>query len=60
MVKEVTVTLNRMLDVNYYPLAEIERSAKQHRAIGIGVQGLADAFILMRLLDTFFMLWMFC
>uniref|UniRef100_A0A0N5ALJ3 Ribonucleoside-diphosphate reductase n=1 Tax=Syphacia muris TaxID=451379 RepID=A0A0N5ALJ3_9BILA len=48
VVKEVTVILNRMLDVNYYPLAEIESSAKKHRVIGVGIQGLADAFVLMR------------
>ncbi|VDD85721.1 unnamed protein product [Enterobius vermicularis] len=46
--KKVTYTLNKMIDVNYYPLSETELSAKRHRAIGIGVQGLADAFLLMR------------
>lgn len=46
--KVVTRNLNKIIDVNYYPLPEAERSNKRHRPIGIGVQGLADAFILMR------------
>ena len=45
----VTKNLNKIIDVNYYPVPEAERSNKRHRPIGIGVQGLADAFILMRL-----------
>lgn len=40
--------LNRVIDVNYYPVPQAERSNKRHRPIGIGCQGLADAFILMR------------
>ncbi|XP_067841662.1 ribonucleoside-diphosphate reductase large subunit [Heptranchias perlo] len=40
--------LNKIIDVNYYPVPEAEYSNKKHRPIGIGVQGLADAFILMR------------
>jgi ribonucleoside-diphosphate reductase subunit M1 len=44
----VTRNLNKIIDVNYYPVVEAERSNKRHRPIGIGVQGLADAFILMR------------
>ncbi|KAI2800291.1 Ribonucleoside-diphosphate reductase large subunit [Blomia tropicalis] len=48
IVKVVTNNLNRIIDVNYYPLPEAERSNKRHRPIGIGVQGLADTFILMR------------
>ncbi|XP_059474127.1 ribonucleoside-diphosphate reductase large subunit [Neocloeon triangulifer] len=51
--KEVTKTatknLNKIIDVNYYPVPEAERSNKRHRPIGLGVQGLADTFILMRL-----------
>jgi ribonucleoside-diphosphate reductase subunit M1 len=43
-----TRNLNRVIDVNYYPLEECKRSNFRHRPIGIGVQGLADAFILMR------------
>lgn len=46
--KVITRNLNRIIDINYYPLPEAERSNKRHRPIGIGVQGLADAFILMR------------
>lgn len=44
----VTRNLNRIIDVNYYPVPEAEKSNKRHRPIGIGVQGLADTFILMR------------
>lgn len=44
----VTVNLNKVIDVNYYPVEEARRSNMRHRPIGIGVQGLADAFILMR------------
>ncbi|XP_062910861.1 ribonucleoside-diphosphate reductase large subunit isoform X2 [Mobula hypostoma] len=40
--------LNKIIEVNYYPVPEAELSNKKHRPIGIGVQGLADAFILMR------------
>lgn len=46
---KVTKNLNRVIDLNYYPVKEAENSSKQHRPIGIGVQGLADAFILLRL-----------
>lgn len=68
VVKVATRNLNKIIDVNYYPIVEVrlifvqpekilvfassclqaERSNKRHRPIGIGVQGLADAFILMR------------
>lgn len=44
----VTRNLNRVIDVNYYPVQEAENSNMRHRPIGIGVQGLADAFLLMR------------
>ncbi|KAL9973373.1 hypothetical protein ACROYT_G019824 [Oculina patagonica] len=44
----VTRNLNKIIDINYYPVKEAERSNKRHRPIGIGVQGMADAFILMR------------
>ena len=47
--KVVTRNLNKIIDVNYYPVQEAERSNKRHRPIGIGVQGLADAFMLMRM-----------
>lgn len=46
--KVVVRNLNKVIDRNYYPVPETERSNKKHRPIGIGVQGLADAFILMR------------
>jgi len=45
--KIVTKNLNRVIDVNYYPIQEALNSNLRHRPIGIGVQGLADAFILM-------------
>ncbi|KAI8969730.1 ribonucleoside-diphosphate reductase large chain [Pilobolus umbonatus] len=48
VVKVITRNLNKIIDVNYYPVAEAERSNKRHRPIGLGVQGLADAFMLMR------------
>ncbi len=46
--KVVTRNLNKIIDINYYPVQEAENSNKRHRPIGIGIQGLADAFILMR------------
>ncbi len=45
----ITKNLNKVIDVNYYPVEEARRSNVRHRPIGIGVQGLADAFILMRM-----------
>ena len=45
--KAVTNNLNRVIDINFYPTEKTERSNFRHRPIGIGVQGLADAFILM-------------
>lgn len=45
----ITKNLNRIIDINYYPIPEAEKSNKRHRPIGIGVQGLADTFILLRL-----------
>ncbi len=46
--KVITKNLNKVIDVNYYPVPEAKNSNMRHRPIGIGVQGLADAFILMR------------
>lgn len=46
--KVVTRNLNKVIDINYYPVPEARKSNMRHRPIGIGVQGLADAFILMR------------
>jgi len=45
--KVVTNNLNRVIDINFYPTKKTEKSNMLHRPIGIGVQGLADAFILM-------------
>lgn len=45
----VTKNLNKIIDINYYPVPEAKKSNLRHRPIGIGVQGLADAFILLRL-----------
>ena len=44
----VTRNLNKVIDVNYYPIPEAKNSNMRHRPVGLGVQGLADAFILMR------------
>lgn len=44
----VTLNLNKVIDGNYYPVPEARRSNMRHRPVGIGVQGLADAFIQMR------------
>jgi len=46
--KVATRNLNKIIDVNYYPVKEAKNSNMRHRPIGIGVQGLADAYILMR------------
>jgi ribonucleoside-diphosphate reductase alpha chain len=47
--KRVTRNLNKVIDRNYYPVKEAENSNMRHRPIGLGVQGLADAFIMMRM-----------
>ena len=47
--KRVTRNLNKVIDRNYYPVKEAENSNMRHRPVGLGVQGLADAFILLRL-----------
>ncbi|MBP9194612.1 MAG: ribonucleoside-diphosphate reductase subunit alpha [Saprospiraceae bacterium] len=47
--KVVTRNLNKVIDINYYPIEEARNSNMRHRPIGIGVQGLADAFMMMRL-----------
>merc|ERR1712151_1097507 len=49
VVKVMTRNLNKVIDRNYYPVEEARRSNMRHRPIGLGVQGLADAFMLMRL-----------
>lgn len=43
----VTRNLNKIIDINYYPVETAKRSNLRHRPIGIGVQGLADAFLLL-------------
>ncbi|AMM50771.1 ribonucleoside-diphosphate reductase [Rufibacter sp. DG15C] len=45
----VTKNLNKVIDVNYYPVPEAKKSNMRHRPIGLGVQGLADAFLLLRM-----------
>jgi ribonucleoside-diphosphate reductase alpha subunit len=47
--KVATLNLNKVIDRNYYPSEEAKRSNFRHRPIGLGVQGLADAFMIMRL-----------
>ncbi|XP_020282426.1 ribonucleoside-diphosphate reductase large subunit-like isoform X2 [Pseudomyrmex gracilis] len=46
--KIVTRNLDKVIDVNFYPIPEAKKSNQRHRPIGIGIQGLADAFLLMR------------
>ena len=45
---KVTKNLNKVIDRNYYPVAEARNSNMRHRPVGLGVQGLADAFIALR------------
>jgi ribonucleoside-diphosphate reductase alpha chain len=47
--KVVTKNLNKVIDINFYPVEKARVSNLKHRPIGIGVQGLADAFVLMRM-----------
>jgi ribonucleoside-diphosphate reductase alpha subunit len=47
--KVVTRNLNRVIDVNYYPTEKTRRSNMRHRPVGIGVQGLADLFMILGL-----------
>ena len=47
--KQVTKNLNRVIDRNYYPIPEAQNSNFRHRPVGLGVQGLADAFISLRM-----------
>jgi len=48
-VRTVVRNLNRVIDVNYYPTVETERSNMRHRPIGLGIQGLADVFAMLKL-----------
>jgi len=45
----ITKNLNKVIDVNYYPVIEAKNSNLRHRPIGIGIQGLADTFILLKM-----------
>ena len=47
--KKITKNLDTVIDENFYPVPEAENSNMRHRPVGIGIQGLADAFILLRL-----------
>jgi len=47
--KKVTKNLDTVIDQNFYPVKEAENSNMRHRPVGIGIQGLADAFIMLRL-----------
>ena len=47
--KVVTKNLNKVIDRNYYPVPEARKSNMRHRPVGLGVQGLADAFLMMKL-----------
>lgn len=47
--KVATRNLNKVIDVNYYPVKEAETSNMRHRPIGLGVQGLADVFMLLKM-----------
>ncbi|MEN8764634.1 MAG: ribonucleoside-diphosphate reductase subunit alpha [Wenyingzhuangia sp.] len=49
VVKKVTRNLDTVIDRNYYPVKEAENSNMRHRPVGLGIQGLADAFIMLRL-----------
>jgi ribonucleoside-diphosphate reductase alpha subunit len=49
VVKVATRNLNKVIDRNYYPVEEARRSNMRHRPVGLGVQGLADAYMMMRL-----------
>lgn len=49
VVSTVTLNLNKVIDVNYYPVETARRSNMRHRPVGLGVQGLADTFILLGL-----------
>jgi ribonucleoside-diphosphate reductase alpha chain len=47
--KVATRNLNKVIDINYYPVPEARRSNMRHRPIGLGVQGLADVYIMLRM-----------
>lgn len=47
--KTITRNLNRIIDRNYYPAEEAKNSNMRHRPIGIGIQGLADALMMLKI-----------
>lgn len=47
--KKITKNLDTVIDQNFYPVPEAENSNMRHRPVGIGIQGLADAFIMLRM-----------
>lgn len=49
IVKMATKNLNRVIDINYYPTPETQKSNMRHRPIGLGVQGLADVFAMLKM-----------
>ena len=49
VVKIITRNLNRVIDINYYPTVETKTSNMRHRPIGMGVQGLADVFAMLKI-----------
>ena len=49
IVKIITKNLNKVIDINYYPVPQTRTSNKRHRPIGIGVQGLADVFAILKI-----------
>ncbi len=49
VVRVATRNLNRVIDINYYPTPETKRSNMRHRPIGLGIQGLADVFAMLKL-----------
>ena len=49
MVKQIVRNLNKVIDINYYPIPETKRSNFRHRPIGLGVQGLADVFAMLKI-----------
>nr|WRQ96405.1 rr1 [Mamestra configurata nucleopolyhedrovirus A] len=49
VVKHVVISLNNIIDRNFYPVEAAKKSNMRHRPIGIGIQGLADAFVMLRI-----------
>ena len=47
VVRHATLNLNKIIDINFYPVEEARRSNMRHRPIGLGIQGLADVFLLL-------------